>query len=560
MSGINDSFSDHLICSLYQERQKGFILEKYSHWVSENNFYDWHLVLSSFASVEPLIYCNTETVNSLLSLLDSHKTLTFYALSVLSKELTHAVLSIFREGNSWNNYDPLALDNPHNIADFENIWHPEYQRYCEHIYNHLIQIPLYIIGETKQKNYLSTALSNRVSVLGDNNLDSLTKGFSSTVRNAISHGSVTFESSMITYTDRNKNITLFPREFAMLFDELVDNCHSLLISILLFICNNRLESIKGGLENLPLGILFLFIKSFSSHGDFEVKSMIESQTVESKRQLNIYVKTTSLSRTTQMFDSMNAAWHTSQFGGDSYNRIAVMLDCGKSVAPAIFINGDRLREAILNNEPTEKCISQIIEASLLWFDSPNFLRKLHFWKNIAISALDNFKLQLRKERHKRGLKTLSALYDVKHVQNKSTETIPRIEAQVVLKGKLETIMTLKENGEIRCALIEDIVRHATTKLKKHKISLVGIKGEHWIKHSPQYIWIRLYSKNARLRSLLSYSWQENFLIARAEWFSKWRNLKPIFLMKPNASVAGILIEYNPSLKAAGASVVPEETV
>ena len=95
----------------------------------------------------------------------------------------------------------ITLDSPRNIGDFESLWHPNYQLICEHVFNHLINVPLYIIGKKKGKDYLSLTLANRVQRLKENRFSrSYYSGFNAIVRNAISHGSVEFLSRTIKYS------------------------------------------------------------------------------------------------------------------------------------------------------------------------------------------------------------------------------------------------------------------------------------------------------------------------------------------------------------------------
>lgn len=548
MPSLIETLTNHQLCKLYQASMKDSVLENFTPWVNDVNFNDWHLSLYKFAIVRPLQYYDDKIINTLLSLFEAHKDLTFDALSVLDGEMTHAILSLLRKGNSWENEARLSLDNPKDITEFELTWHPEYQRYSEHIFNFFIRIPLYILGKIKNKDYLSPPLSNRVEILSNNNLNVLAKGFNSIIRNAISHGSIAFKYQEIKYSDRDKSIELTARKFSQFFDDLVDSCHSFLIGILLFLCNARSETIERGLKNLPLSIRQLFINSVSSHAGFEIVSMVESQTIKGEKQLNVYCKTNTLSRYSQLFDCMSVAWHTIKFGGEDYNRLALLLDCNKSLTPSVFLNADRLREAIAKNESLEACLPNIIETSLLWYDVSILQRKIDLWKNITKTIMADFKKRLVRERQKRGLKVLESQYSIRYIENKSTEKISRIEAHVILKGKFEINVLNKDRVEIRSELIEDILTHIVCKLKKFRVNLSGLQGEKWIKRKPSHIWIRLYIKDLRIRTHMSSGWQEKNLIVRAEWFSRWRNDKPLLVKQPHVIFKRIFIEYNPEIQ------------
>jgi len=147
----------------------------------------------------------------------------------------------------------------------------------------------------------------------------------------------------------------------------------------------------------------------------------------------------------------------------------------------------------------------------------------------------------------RGLKVLASRYLIRLIENKSTEKISRVEAHVVLKGKIEINVLQKEPIEIRSELIENILNHIVKHLRNTKHCLTDLQGEKRTKRKPNYIWIRMYTKDARIRTLKSSGWKEKNLIIRAEWFSRWKNMKPILVRTPHTFFKRILIEYNPEL-------------
>lgn len=547
MSSLNKTLANHSICKLYHSLRKDIILESFSSWVKESSFNDWHLSLSKFSTIRPLKYYDPQIINKLLTFFEENINVTFDALSKLSIEITHAITSLLREGSSWNYEKQILLDNPKDMLDFERIWHPEYQRYCEHIFNHFICIPLYILGKLKNKDYLSPNLSNRCDILQNNGLGSTIKGYRSIVRNAISHGHSFFDHLGINYIDRNnKTLNLSASEFSRLFDELVNSCHSFVISILLFLCNNQDQVINNVLRKLPLGIRLLFISAFSSHRGFEVMTMIESQAIGNRKQLNIHCKSDTLYRDSHLFESLHVAWHSLKCGGDDYDRIGIVIDCKKSVSPAIFINADKLREAIINDRPIDDR-SGIIETSLLWLDTSNIRFKKYLWGNIAYAIWQSYKRQVVEKWREIGLKVLSSRYEIRYIENKSTDKLARIEAHIIIKGPMELDLRLQDNGTIRCEMFESIVKHVMKKLKRRRIKLSELDKKYFFKRTPKYIWLSVYLRDARIRNLLSSGWQGKNLFAKAEWFSRWSNYGPIMLKHKHSILKRISIEYNPEI-------------
>jgi hypothetical protein len=293
---INKTMASHPIAETENKLKEIQINSAFEEWIGLSTFNRWHLCLYKFATEKPLCYTNPNVINDTLNILRTNRKLVAPALSAHAEELSQAVFSLLRPGSSWGKEQLLSLDTPDDFSAFESIWHPEYIRYCEQIYNHLIQIPLEILGQIKHKQYTDEALANRVKKLSDFGLSTLTNGYNSTVRNSISHGHVSFGLLDIAYIDKNKKDVLDAYEFSNLFDSLVDTCHSILIAMLLFICEDREEFEKVGLSKLPLGIRFLFVNGFTCHKGTRVLSFIENQIQNNKKQLNIICRIETKSR------------------------------------------------------------------------------------------------------------------------------------------------------------------------------------------------------------------------------------------------------------------------
>ena len=171
----------------------------FNRWLNVEMCPDFALSLTPFATQRPFCYIDWNTLVCCLSLLEQDISQALTTMAVQSQPITHAIQSLFRSGTSWSKEGPLSTSDPSALLLFEQVWHPEYQRYTEHIYNNLIRLPLEILSQKKGKDYQSPTLANRVKILKDNGLGGLTQGYNSIVRNAISHGSVIYDELQICY-------------------------------------------------------------------------------------------------------------------------------------------------------------------------------------------------------------------------------------------------------------------------------------------------------------------------------------------------------------------------
>lgn len=533
---LNEIFKLHSICGIQRSLWKTQILGAFSDYVDESSFKKWHLCLYRFATAKPFTFVRWEAIDEALAFFNQRPDLTLDGVATLQRELSHATFSLLRPGTSWTREKKLSLDRPEQMAEFESIWHPEYQRYCEHIFNHLIQLPLHVIGSRRGKNYLAPTLANRADLMQTHGLAELITGYDSVVRNAISHGSTSFEAIGVRYIDKKGDRLLAPWEFAGLFDSLVDTCHSILVALLLFLCERQTLVEGTGLHKLPLGLRFIFIDAFSSHSSFKLLSAMESDTAGPKRQLNIICKIDSKARWAQIFEGMHTCWNASGFGGEGYNRFFVSFDCGMPVLSSLILSGDELQRAIKTNEALNRCASKIIETSLLWYDASNLEKKLYSWKSILPVRWQITKRDIVQNWRNSGLKVLSSRYTILETLDRSTETVRQLEAHIILH----------ERGAVTDELLQEIVRHAIRRLRRHRVRRTDLYGEKGRARKPDYIRVRLYAQERRIRTLMSYGWKDKALVLIAEWIPPAKKIQPFYTQEADAVLGCIRIKYNPS--------------
>jgi len=523
MSSLNNILQNHSGCAFESKIKQRYILSLFGEWVSSSSFIDWHFSLLKFSLNKPFVFFDRDVINVCLQLFSANPILILESLEKFDQEITHAVLSMIRPGSSWNKEEQLSTDKPEDLFEFDQIWHPEYQRYCEHIFNHLINIPLYILGKIKGKDYNSPALANRVDILNSNNLNALSEGYNSVVRNAISHGSSRFEHGIINYIDHRREEALTGNNFANLFDKLVDTCHSIVIALLIFLCNKRTDLTKRNIDLLPLGIKYLFVDGIASHSGFVMHSVVESKTIHNQIQLNINCSINGTSRMLHIFESLHIVWNFIKNGGNKYDRFAVVIDCGKTISSAAFLNGIQFRNVIENDLPLEKTQGILEKSSLLWFDCKRFYRQYNIFKNLLNKLPELIKLSVIDALKDAGLPVLFSHYTIRKVVNKSVKKIRRIEAHVVLTG----------NNLPKRETLADITCHVIKKLKWTWVPIVEIGEVGKVKMPPSYIWVRLYFNNKRIRTLMSSNWYNKNLVLQAEWISCRYKNKPIAIGRPD---------------------------
>ena len=299
--------------------------EHFQNWLPASVRGDLLGALEPFAETRPLCYFDRLGVDTCLTLLENDCKRTAQALHEHRGAVTHAILSLFRLGASEKLETSLGIQTPSQIAEMERVWHPEYQRYIEHIHNNLVSVILEILGRANKKNYLDLHLANRIERLNALGYAALAAGASATIRNAISHGGVRFGHAKAAYTATNDTEELTPRQFANQLDQLADVSAAIVVSILLFLCRNPQFATGESATSLPLGVRYLLIRGATTYRGFTLESVSESA-IGKESVLNLYCKSQSRSRMVHRYDGLSVASQALFYGGENYNQIAVSID------------------------------------------------------------------------------------------------------------------------------------------------------------------------------------------------------------------------------------------
>jgi len=267
----------------------------------------------------------------------------------IAKSLTKAFQTIWNQGSSWTLEDRLSLDDPVDFVEFEQVWHPEYQRYAEHVFGQLITLPLRVLERKKPgKNYVGDKLGKQINLLKVRSLAKVAESCSTLIRNAISHGSVEFGHGDVTYTSEDKPpLVCTAEEFAARFDALVDACHGVAAAVLVFLAQREASEGAVDLAGVPLGVLEPVVRGAVGVEGLTVERLIESKVSGGVPQLNVYCKTTSLHRGLHARGASRAATECQRLTGDRFTRIGVLINCGEGAHASQFFDAKVLTQGRL---------------------------------------------------------------------------------------------------------------------------------------------------------------------------------------------------------------------
>jgi hypothetical protein len=253
--------------------------------------------------------------------------------------------------------------------------------------------------------------------------------------------------------------------------------------------------------------------------------------------LNLHCKTNAKTQSIQLTNAIAVSWYAAAYGND-YERFSVSIDCGTKVPSLFIFNGNALQLAVNKNWTIRQCREvNLIEHELAWsaVSKRNIQERMKPWVTIGrILWEQKFNYDLIRELKSNGLKMLGSRYSIRHIRNKSSSEHRRIEAFVVLN----LTSGFEDVG------IDSVLKHMVKKLRRHRIRKLNLSGEYGRLRRPQYIFLRVYLYDKRLRSFSG--WNDNNQIIMAEWYSPRRNIGPIFLKQADMLIGRIRVKYHPT--------------
>ena len=493
----------------------------------------WSNALFPFATKRPLTYASQLGSRTVCGFLRDNERETLEVLSTSDPGFSRAVAAIVMKAPSWTQEESSQLSKAHEFAIFENLWFPEYQRYAEHTFNHLINLPLGVLGKLAKKDYCAQALSNRVKLLANRSgLGFLVEGFNSAVRNAISHGNVEFSGFGILFHDRKGTRNIYPSQFLGEFDALVQRSTELLLGCLFFLLHSWSRIEAFGVDKLPLGLHFLAISGGGCHRHCAVERMVKSEATEQRKQINISCTTSSSSRGFHQLEALRLAGFAQDVSRRSYDRASVSFECGKAIASSAFLNLRVLDQIRRGVKPFE-ALGKVFDVSLLWNDLSSWCRKIDTWRMILSIMLANAKENVLEEWHASGIEPAGSLYRMRRVKNLSVKTLRRVEGIALWSGRYEV-----ESGRLR-----KVGLHVASKLRRTRVRQGDITGESGVRRKPSHIWFRVFAKDNTLRRLEGRGGSNANILVEGEWKSPRAKSEFVFVQEPSEIVRDVRLQY-----------------
>jgi hypothetical protein len=164
-------------------------------------------------------------------------------------------------------------------------------------------------------------------------------------------------------------------------------------------------------------------------------------------------------------------------------------------------------------------------------------RSIYLWGNLLRAKWRDALHVFREEMARAGYPLVSTQYEIRNIENNSSERDPRVRAHVLLNLQ----------GEVRDVEVLRICQHAVGRLRNHRVRILDERGERGIPGKPKYIVIRMYSNDDTLRRLKSHSWASPQLLAVGEWIYSERVMDYFFTKDPDMTSGRTRVKFNPKV-------------
>jgi len=172
--------------------------------------------------------------------------------------------------------------------------------------------------------------------------ENLTKKYNNTIRNAIAHGGVTFESSKIKFRDKKNSKEFFAWDFIKEFDSLIDTANAIALAYkkLFFQYLNIFNKHKA---SIPLSIMEIELRGKANHYGWEILHSYDS-TTQHGNQYNLLINTNLNSRKFMNFSAAYTAITLEKLLPNKYSNVFFHIKTKYTIACWQTIDLRRLRE------------------------------------------------------------------------------------------------------------------------------------------------------------------------------------------------------------------------
>lgn len=377
-----------------------------------------------------------------------------------------------------------GIDDLDILRNIDSNIHPTYLRTVESIFTQLIKPIAFFSRIDRKKPLEGLDLYNSLEEIKLTSLAYIVKIYNHTLRNAIAHGGITFRNSEIEYTDKKGNsITLFYRDIIRLFDDLIDVCNGLSLSIKIFLLLYKNEGIK-----LPHSFLMEELFEETKTKWIKVEGCVET-IIPQGNQLIIYTRPNTTDDRKILFLSFHIAM-LAEYLSPGYVRYFISLKSDKCMSGWIAFSGCELEKVRKLESESYSDYKYAIESPGLFFIPKYRLPKI-FYKLDSLKESFKYQYKIQTDVLKQAL--LKAFILVKN------SNMHRNSWGIVLSG--EVFIDVKNNEipeyirKYRKKLIHSVLRLARNKKTFFSIERYLPLG---------YARISIYSKEYRKRQLPEY--------------------------------------------------------
>lgn len=496
----------------------------------------WSCSLFPFATQRPLTYARHSEISKVLAFLCEHKREALEALANSEPNFSRAVNAVVLPGPSWPREGKGSLAKAHELARFENLWHAEYQRYVEHAFNHLINIPLGVLSARENRDFQTRVLAERVGLLKEHGeLATLTEGFDPVIRNAIAHGQVEFSHFTMRFRTRRETREISSDAFLEKFDALVRSTTELLVGCVLFLLHSWETATNFGVDRLPLGLHQLALAGGGCHQYCVIERIFRSQAIGDRAQINLICSTESSSRAFHQLEALRFAGLAQDLAGGEYDRASLSFECGRAISSSAFLDLRMLDKIRGGSEPFGS-LDKVFEGSLLWHDTSSWRRRIDSGRFIASISWKKFLVDLLDRWNEAGIEPAQTLYLTRDFKNLSVGALRRLEGVFVWSGR----------HEVNLSRLRRVGLHAAAKLRRFKVKrLEGLSGETGLKRRPSHIWFRLFARDDTLRRLVGRGGKNPEILMEGEWKKRSSKSGFVFVPEPSEVIGGVRLRYFP---------------
>ncbi|WP_160137515.1 hypothetical protein [Chryseobacterium sp. c4a] len=264
-------------------------------------------------------------------------------LNDLAFEFNHAVKTM-NELNLKDIHENLLPDNDAELMYFfsEKIVY-EYLKITDVVLLGFLKPIAYYLRIKNNKGIDNLDIYNCIDTLKKHNIfNDLTNKYNNTIRNAIAHGGVTFESSTIKFKDKKDTKSFYASRFIKEFDDLI-NCTNALILAYKKILFQYLDVLLNHNIAIPASIMEIELRHKANHQDWNIIHSYDSEIPKGK-QYNVLVETNLNSRKFMNFSAVYTAITLENLLPKKYDNFFIQIKTKYQLSCWQVIDLEKLRE------------------------------------------------------------------------------------------------------------------------------------------------------------------------------------------------------------------------